>query len=642
MITVTFKDSQTDKEVKAIIGSTAVTLMQIDAVTYSLVVPNAMAAGTYSVSLLNSSKTKSLTIKARKEVANPVQYNEAFLQQSKDVFAYMKATQDSLVKNGILTSTESAQTIDQLQAKLDEAQAKLLTATDAEKKQCAAFIDANRAQLDTVFTLLKTLGTLSLRNARVAQRFADEPVSYDQEIIQIGYTIHVLGPRLATLISMVAVAFLGGGPLAAVAVAATVVVAWNTFFATYNRFIAAVGFLDRTRKNLNLSVINGLKVAVGVSKTIVASLPVSNFQEDQQANSPNATYKAIVEMARSLREKLLNPVVQPFVKLTIPTVVPKLGQLPVEAASRLSVAVSNPNVKATVSDVKAGNVVMAFTTTQTTDQAFDVTLKYTYEGTEVAQTITGNTLQVAAPLTFRLTTPSGAPLTTPGTVNTAYTFTMAANGWVPKASTLITWNWGDGTSIDQVQGRASVMHTYSKQGTFPIRAWFATEDNPIYEAIASASIGEQKEVYYFQMNVNGTTYTFDPAKSFAGAVGGRFDIVGNIGQLQAGIFFAPASLLVPGPSINAFEYHCTATPDKPATYVLGSHLYSFATYKTLVTTYSLNSVWGCDPSPKPDNTTPGSLIITFNDGKTIEGTFDYTDYISKQPAQGKFRVPINK
>lgn len=254
----------------------------------------------------------------------------------------------------------------------------------------------------------------------------------------------------------------------------------------------------------------------------------------------------------------------------------------------------------------------------------------------------GEYFQVIKKLNPKILSMDGIPTLKSGEINKEYIF--SADGYSPTINTIYAWNFGNGTPDIQVKGDKTIKYTFTKQGLFPVRVRFSTEDNTSYEANAIATIAtqDQPNTYYFELTANGTTYTFDPAKVYAHYLGGRFDIVADGDKLQTGIFFAPASLLVAGPSVNAFKYHCTPTPDQPTTYVLGAHLYSFATNKSIATTYSIGAIWGCDTSQPADNTTPGNLTITQNDGKTIAGTFVYTDYISKQPVQGKFQVPITQ
>ncbi|GAB4017106.1 hypothetical protein [Spirosoma koreense] len=176
--------------------------------------------------------------------------------------------------------------------------------------------------------------------------------------------------------------------------------------------------------------------------------------------------------------------------------------------------------------------------------------------------------------------------------------------------------------------------------TFDYKVSYQYGDTKV-EQIASGnqlSVDSQTADYYYTVQFNGNTYTFPSV--YAQYIGGRFDIVGDADKLQTAIFFYPASLAVRGPSINKFLYHCTTTPDQPDKYVLGAHLYDFNTQRAIETTYSRGAIYGCDASQPDDNATPGQLVITQNDGSVVEGTFEYTDYISKQPVQGKFRVPI--
>lgn len=645
LIVVTLDEPSDKKTLDGRLGVTPVIWQQLDVNTYSFLIPEATAPGTYELKLSGGTQAVSITVTPSPSPPDAVSYTQDFIKVAVSQSAQTQALQDSLVKQNVLSASAVAEGRRIRQQRLEEATAQFNALSEKDKKTCAQFIAANRANLDSLNQLIQEFGMLpALKSGRVQ---ADCPLGIRDEYARCSMR------KLIVLAGLTAAS--AYGLLLSIEAGVAGLVPGAIFLAIYGFSLDSLK--DLLLYNLALTVIYlkniGIDLGIarvaageefksGLGRVVTMKIPLRNVQEEMDKNSSDPTVKEFVGAVQNLRS-LFSGKVGDFLSVKFDFLALKQGFILPESPDKLAVVVlNNTNVKANISNFKSGLFSLVFTTTEKVTQAFDYKLTYQYAGESVETVATGNTLIVdSAPITLAINTSDGVPIRTPGKANVEYTFTVQGNNWTPTTTSLLTWDFGDGSGERQVIGSAVARHSYKAAGTYPITVRLMSENNSAiyYYAKSEARIGEGAPNYYFSLQFGGQTYNFDAEKSFAHLLGGRLDIVGNIGNtIQAGIYFSPANLFA-GVGPYKFIHHCD--PKSAPQYVLGSHLFNLSTYKTIATTYSLGSVWGCDPSQPEHYQAPGQLIITANDGKVIEGTFEYTDYISKQPVtEGRFKVPL--
>jgi hypothetical protein len=647
VLTVIFDEPLDKKTLDAKIGTVPVVWQQVDSKTYGFMVPETVAPGTYEVAILNNSKTVSLTVKAAAAIPDPAGYTQTFLQEAGLQVERMKVLQDSLIKQNILKKENSDSELKAIRTQIDEAKRQFDALSEKDKLLCVKYIAANRTALDSLNLLIANYrASVPLPGGRLRANCPNFP--RDEYI-------DCLLPRLSVFCAVAGVSIAGFAlglkvPDVNFKVGILLLSAGGLFLSvTELRDLISIDFAlpsiftgdTPTLSPQNLPTLQEYKAAV--AQKFKFSFPLRNIQLIDR-NSVKQKVKEAVNAILDLQAKVdqLKPML-PTLSITFPP--PNVSVLWAEVASKLSVTVlNNPNVTGTISNFNKGLFDLTFTTTQKTNQTFDYKITYQFGDTPVEKTITSSQLTVS-PGSVDLSdcgiiTANGVPIIKAGEAGKEYTFSIAGSCKFPP-KTLFSWNFGDGTpdvvDVDNLTAR----HTFKTAGQYAVKLRVLLDNQLDYlNFTTTAQVGPAASDYYFTYQANGTTYNLETV--YAHVLGGRFDIVGDGNKIQAGIFFSPASLVGKGASANKFAYHCTPTADRPDRYVLGSHLFDFNTQKPIATTYSRGAIWGCDTSQPADNETPGHLIIFQNDGTLIEGTFEYTDYVTKLPVSGKFKVPIRQ
>lgn len=643
LIVVTLSEPSDKNTLTGSLGGTPMTWQRIDPTNYSFLVPETTPPGTHELKLVGSTQVVSLAVAVPAAIPNADNYTQEFMKVATVQFDQTKALQDSLVKQNLVSAAAVSEGRRIRQQKLDDATARFNALSEKDKKTCAQFIAANRADLDSLNRLLREFGALpALKNGRAQ---ADCPFGVRDEYARCAMAKLI---RLASLTALSAVGLIASIETANVPAALVFFAVYGFTFDSlkdlllYNLALTVI-YLKTLGVDLGIArVAAGEEFRSGVGRVVTMKIPLRNVQEQADANSSDPTVKEFVGAVRKLRE-LFNGKLGDLLSTRFDFLALRQDFILPESPGKLGVVVlNNVNIKAAISNFKNGRFSIVFTTTEKTTQAFDYKITYQYADESIEKVVTGNTLTVdSEPITLAINTYDGVPIRTPGKANAEYTFTVQGTNWTPNTTSLLTWDFGDGSGERQVIGNTSARHSYKVPGIYPITVRLMSETNSAiyYYAKAEARIGDGATEYYFSLKFGGQTYNFDAEKSYAYLIGGRLDIVGNIGStIQAGIYFSPANLFA-GIGPYKFIHHCDSK--SAPQYALGSHLFNLSTYKTIATTYSLGSVWGCDSSQPEHYQAPGQLIITANDGKVLEGTFEYTDYISKQPVtEGRFKVPV--
>lgn len=645
VLTVTLNEPSDKKTLDAKIGTVPVSWQQVDSKTYGFLVPEALAPGTYDVAILNNSKTVLLTVKAATVIPDPTRYTQAFLQEASLQLERIKVVQDSLIKQNVLKPENADSEQKAIQSQLDEAKRQFDALSEADKMLCVKYVAANRPALDSLNLLIANYRvSVPLPGGRLRSNCPNSP--RDEYI-------DCLLPRLSVFCGVAAVSIAGFAaglkvPDVNFRVGILLLSAGGLFLSvTQLRDLISIDFAlpsiftgdSPTLAPQTLPTLQDYKSAV--AQKFKFSFPLRNIQLIDK-NSAWQKVREAVNAVLDLQAKVdqLKSML-PTLSITFPA--PNIGVYLPEVASKLSVMVlNNPNVTAAISNFNKGLFDLTFTTAQKTNQTFDYKITYQFGDTPVEKTITNSQLTVAAsPVDLSdcsIITANGIPIIKAGEADREYTFSLAGSCKFPP-KTLFSWNFGDGTADVVDVDNTTARHTFKAAGQYIVKLRVLLDNQLDYlNFTTTALIGQAASDYYFTYQANGTTYNLETV--YAHVLGGRFDIVGDGNKIQAGIFFSPASLVSRGASANKFVYHCTSTADRPDKYVLGSHLFDFNTQKPIATTYSKGAIWGCDASQPADNETPGHLIIFQNDGVVIEGTFEYTDYVTKLPVSGKFKVPI--
>jgi len=461
LLTITLASPTAQASFKVKIGTNEVVASQVVGNQYSLLIPETLKEGNYVLSLPDGKKTVGLIIKKPNVIANPTQYNQDFVKQTNELIGVMKSTQDSLVKYGLSTSTEGNASLATINASIADFQKRLGTASPAEIKTTAAFLDANRVKIDSLFQFVQDLKKENLRNGRIG-KVESWDQDFDLYLHSFGDKLYTVGPKIAYFFTAIAVAIAGGNVLVAVGVAVLANLAMESFNLLYKQFGSLRKIYDSGYGGLKTTV----EVVSNLKRRISAKLSLRNIDVIEDIKSTVLLLKSIASNIKYFRNQFLLPSINEYVTIKPIDIPVQAEDVPVRDADKLSVTVNNANVKATISNFQNGAFDLIFTTAQSAAQAFDYTITYFYGGVAVSETITGNTLTAATTTALSLSTSKGVPFTAAGEADIQYLY--AVGGYPPKASTTYRWNYGDGSSISEIKGANDDIHTYSKPGTYTI------------------------------------------------------------------------------------------------------------------------------------------------------------------------------
>lgn len=644
VLTLKLDEDSDKKSIDAHIGTSTVTLQQIDKRVYALLIPESIVAGTYEIGLSNSQKTVSLTITERAAIINPTVYIQDFLKLSTTQFERAKAISDSLVKHTLITVDSATEERKSIQKKIDDATSQFDALPEKDKKICAQFIAANRTLLDSLNQLVTNVGVLtSLKSARVIancpQNLRDEYVSCVMEklLLSTSFVLYSIVGIRASLESIGTL--LGATGLAVFSVA--FLISLDTLNKQLRYYLNSLTVYSGDEPELTLSLTSvGNEIKSGLSRLVKLKLPLRNFQENLDKNSSDVSVKKFIHSVQLLRESF-SGLLGDLLSVRFDFAPIRKGFMLPETIEKLSVTIlNNTKVNPVIANLKNGLFDLSFTSTEKTDQIFDYKIKYLYGDTAIEKIVTNNKLVGTTnqvDLTdCKIKTTDGIPITTLGETGKEYTFSLEGSCKFPKA-TLFSWNFGDGTADVVDADINQVKHTYKTAGNHTIKLRVLTQESGtdyIYFQ-TTAQIKEKVVSPYFTCKIDGIS-TELKNQSFVDWSNNSKAIFGfsydggeqKVGNVSIGLIVAKNKLNGAGTyTFNTTDIYGSVWIVKSIDAVTKTHL---------------------DDIYDSHNKGAGSLIVTSMTPDFIEGTFSFTaseeQHLSNPKTvivtEGKFRVKI--
>ena len=401
-LTFTLSENADKPSVKGKIGLVNFDAKLIAPGTYALLVPSTIGEGTYDFSIADVKDAISIKIKTAKSISNSSSYTQTYFDEVKKIIdTRLKEMQDSLVARNISSQQAMMQEQELLVANMKLASDKFNALSDEDKKKCVAFIEANKENFDAAGASISNVNfqITTNPNGRILA-VCNESSEVGNIKCQITNFTTGTSQILSNILSFSALEKFETEPYVLTGMEIlSDVIGLETLIEAKNvsKKLARLAYI-LTDPALDLTSVDAaddnFEFKNDVKKAFNVKINVRNIQEDLDIDSANPVDKEFANNLKNLvavwDSQVGNSLADKpgFAPLRKEAISPETGQdISVEV-------VGNPNVK---SDFTFTNGILniSYTTSETTDQTFDIKITYKYNGNDA---VTTKTVTLAKPI----------------------------------------------------------------------------------------------------------------------------------------------------------------------------------------------------------------------------------------------------
>lgn len=635
ILILTLEKATDEKSLELKLGSSAITAKQIHGDQYGFMVPETISQGTYELKLKDGLKKVTVTVRNSPAISNPAAYIDEFVGLAATQFATLAKIEDTLVKQGLLTTSIALEERRTLNEKRQTFAAQVQALSENDKLKLARAISANRAPIDSLHSEIQSLiATQIPMKGRVMANCPTFPlddyndcvarktamlfvrVMIEAVIVYGAFTVPVYGIPLGTALAIV---FFQDVQL---------LYRWTLNF--LNR-LAISSDPPELSFDDNTSPANEFKA--GTNRLVIFRILLVNIYKGVDKKLASVDIQKFIESAESFNLFMTEKFKDLFtVKFEFPAL--RKGKRLPEIVDRLKVTVlNNPKVIGVISDFENGLFNLKFTSTEKKDQVFDYKISYQYAGKAVEKTIVNNKLLAGAGgvdlSDCTIKTSDGIPIDKTGEIDKTYKFSLEGTCKFPP-KTLFFWDFGDGGTDESVDSQTA-NHKFTKSGDFTVKVRVLMEGGADYvnrEVKVKIGVSDDTGPEYFTYKMNGKVFSSsDPRTHYVTS------------PINQGLFIDPLNYLVGYKVVEGRGWD-------------DDHLWIKIGVRA-----DQNLVQGSYPLTKPEKGKPalgvvmigiisnnifadsGTLTVTRRDNSWIEGNFSFNAG-SFAITEGKFRIKL--
>ncbi|MCE7061974.1 hypothetical protein [Dyadobacter sp. CY343] len=400
-------------------GDSQIPVVKVGDSTYVLTIPENAVAGANKVTMDGNSWTETLVVDKLPEMKEPKIYVNDFKVELDTIVSQVTGRIENLVQQKYISPTQGDSILGRISLAINKFNGMLTSNSEVDNLTLARYLFANKDKIDLIFQNF----------AEQNQRFSGARVMNDcneslpdNELFACifyrgfkaggtaGMGLLLLGAAAVTITAPVALAVIG----AVVAVSLV-----DYYGALYQISINKLIKLGEVLSLNGLRTLN-FEFQNGKAKKMQLSIPVRNFQEDLDLNSPNPDVNSFARQLKGLRK--MSVLIKSDIDIKIPSFPLEKGYTYPDDLSKFRIdIVGDPEIAAEVPQLDEQSFDLVFTTKKSGRTIFDFVINYEYMGEQLSQTITDNTLVNNSMAIFEGGSERGILLDLPGAVATPTT-----------------------------------------------------------------------------------------------------------------------------------------------------------------------------------------------------------------------------